>query len=100
MDLVNFQNWLMTKKRKDGNPYRSPAIATRIRDLKIDEKMLGDIDECVKSEEAMYKALLVLKKSDNLTHAPLQTALRRYWEFKYGSDFPKLCDYERARAQK
>ncbi len=94
MNEEAFRDWLRQKQNKYGEPYSENGINTRIRDLKKDDELLGGIDNHIQDEDSMYKALLRLKELDNPSHERLQTALRRYWEFVKGYDFPKIKDYK------
>lgn len=95
MDLIDFEKWLKTTKNKNGEAYKAPAICTRLQDLEKDQEILGDVDNCVKNEDAMYHALIKLSKKDRPAHQRLQTALRRYWEFKMGYEFLRIKTYEK-----
>lgn len=95
MDLQTFENWLRSIKNKKGEFYSDKAITTRIKNLKIVENILRDLDECIRTDESMYNALITLKQIDVPEHQYLQTSLRRYWEFKHGSEFPRLNIYEK-----
>lgn len=94
MDLSDFEKWISSTTRPDGGQYTKNAIATRKRHLYKVETIVGDINLCIKSEDTMYKALQCIQKSDNHSHAPLQNALRLYWKFKKGTDFPRLKYYK------
>ena len=95
MDLIGLEKWFKTTKNKNGADYQASAIRTRLHDLQADQEILGDVDKCVKNEDSMYHALIKLGKSDNPAHQRLQTALRRYWEFKMGNEFPRIKTYEK-----
>lgn len=69
----------------------SAGIATRKRWLNIAEEYLGkSVDAIVADDNEMYKALIKLQEVDNLAHAPRQNALRKYYLFKNGKEFPRL----------
>ena len=42
----------------------------------------------------MYIAIMVLQNIDNPAHKPRQNALRKYYAFKNGKDFPRVKVYE------
>lgn len=56
-----------------------------------------DLDVIVSDDEEMYKAIIKLQKVDNPAHTPRQNALRKYYKFRNGKEFPRIVDYERIR---
>ena len=52
-----------------------------------------DLDTAVVDDEAMYKALLKIRDHD--TNGNLQNAVRLYYEYKSGHQFPRLREYEK-----
>lgn len=56
-----------------------------------------DLDDIVADDETMYKAIIELQKIDNPAHTPRQNALRKYYAFKNGKEFPRISDYEKTR---
>jgi hypothetical protein len=56
-----------------------------------------DLDVIVSDDEEMYKAIIELQKIDNPSHTPRQNALRKYYTYKNGREFPRVADYERTR---
>ena len=71
------------------------GIKTRKRWLVIAEDYLGkSVDEIVSGDDEMYMALIKLQEVDDPAHTPRQNALRKYYTFKNGKDFPKLNKYK------
>ncbi len=70
----------------------SPAgIATRKTKLYDAEDYIGkSVDEVVANDKEMYQALIKLQEIDNPAHTPRQNALRKYYAFKNGKEFPRL----------
>ena len=70
----------------------SPAgIATRKTKLYDAEDYIGKpVDEVVANDKEMYQALIKLQEIDNPAHTPRQNALRKYYAFKNGKEFPRL----------
>ena len=56
-----------------------------------------DLDVIVSDDEEMYKAIIKLQKVDDPAHTPRQNALRKYYKFRNGKEFPRIVDYERTR---
>lgn len=77
----------------------SPAgIATRKRMAKeVMEITKQSLDEIVADDELMYQTIKVLQKIDDPAHTPRQNALRKYYTFKNGKEFPRIVEYERNR---
>ena len=74
------------------------GITNRKRNANTVMNIIGrDLDVIVADDEEMYKAIIELQRIDNLAHAPLQNALRKYYAFKNGKEFPKVSDYENRR---
>ena len=74
----------------------SPAgIATRKRWLVVAEEYLGkSVDSIVSENNEMYRALIKLQEVDDPAHTPRQNALRKYYTFKNGKEFPRLNKYK------
>lgn len=70
----------------------SPAgIATRKTKLYDAEEYIGkSVDVVVANDKEMYQALIKLQEIDNPAHTPRQNALRKYYAFKNGKEFPRL----------
>ncbi len=75
----------------------SPAgIATRKRWLfEVGDYIDKNLDEVVADDNEMYYALTRLQEIDDPAHAPRQNALRKYYTFKNGKDFPRLAEVKR-----
>lgn len=71
----------------------SKAITSRVNKGRACEKYLGySLDKAVSSDDIMYDSLIKLKEVD-LSHSPLQNALRKYYIFVNGKEFPQLMHY-------
>lgn len=70
------------------------AVESRVIKAKAAEDILKySFDEAVKSDEQMFKSLIILKEHDSPIHGQLQNALRKYYKFKNGIEFPPLRKY-------
>ena len=77
--------------------YTDNAVNTRVSKGNAVEKLLGkSLDTIVSKDETMYKALVDLEQYDNPKSNPRQNALRKYYEFANGREFPRKKDYELA----
>lgn len=74
----------------------SPAgIATRKTKLYDAEEYIGkSLDEVVSDDNEMFRALIKLQEVDNPAHTPRQNALRKYYTFKNGKEFPRLNKFQ------
>ena len=74
----------------------SPAgVATRKRKLCEAEEYIGkSVDDVVAEDNMMYWALIKLQEIDDPAHTPRQNALRKYYAFKNGKEFPRLNKYQ------
>ena len=77
----------------------SPAgIATRKSKLYDAEEYIGKpLDDVVSDDNEMYRALIKLQEVDDPAHAPRQNALRKYYVFRNGREFPKLNNFQSYR---
>lgn len=96
MDKEGFKAYLISTHRAEN------AIVTRIRHAIEVERILGrDLDEVVASDEEMYNALIRIKEikasGKETRHAPVKNAVRRYYVFRNGVEFPHIDVYERRR---
>ena len=64
---------------------------------KIIEIIGKDLDDIVADDESMYNTIMVLQNIDNPAHKPRQNALRKYYAFKNGKEFPRIKTYENER---
>lgn len=90
MDEIGFRQSL----EADENALSDGGINTRISKAKKAEEILSnDLDRVVKSDEVMLAALETLQKHENPTHNPMQNAVRKYYKFRNGKDFPRKKDF-------
>lgn len=83
-----FEKFLKEKK------YTAGAIRTRLsRANKAENLIPVDLDTAVADDEEMYKALLKIRGHD--TNGNLQNAVRLYYEYRNGRQFPRLREYEK-----
>ena len=69
------------------------SIVTRIRLAKEAEAVLQtQLDAIVADDDRMYEALIELKKHDSI-RGKMQNALRKYYIFCNGKEFPRIKRY-------
>ena len=86
-----FEEFLRGQKQTGG------GILSRLSRANRAEGIVGNLDAVASDDEKMYKALLLLKEEEQKTgdHNNLQNAVRKYYQYRNGHEFPKLKDYER-----
>lgn len=88
----NFESFL----HNDPKIRSDKAVASRMVRARKAEGILGmSLDTVVASDDTMYDALIKLRQCQNevSTHSPMQNALRKYYIFKNGKEFPRLLHY-------
>lgn len=79
----------------EGQRLSSAGIATRKRKLVEAYEYIGkDLDAVVSDDDKMYDALIKLQEVDDPAHTLRQNALRKYYTFKNGKEFPRLSKYK------
>ena len=59
-------------------------------------KSLGlDLETVVADDDLMYDSLMKLKPLENPKKNPMQNALRKYYYYRNGKEFPRLNNYQR-----
>ncbi len=80
----------------DPNIKSDKAVASRLSKARKAEEILGmDFDYIVSSDDLMYDSLVILRQSEKPANGVLQNALRKYYIFKNGKEFPRLNSYRR-----
>ncbi|WP_445613776.1 hypothetical protein [Geobacillus sp. YF-1] len=85
-----FRNYLIN----DSNiKSKVKAVNSRVaRALRVERELNVDLDNIVKDDKAMYNLLLQIqeKLNDKEYHNAYQNAVRKYYLFVNGKEFPKL----------
>ena len=72
------------------------GVAFRMSKARNAEDILGSgLDAIVADDERMYQALVRLQEQEDPKHNPMQNALRYYYKFCNGREFPTKKAYER-----
>ena len=75
---------------------KEKAIKSRISRAYLVESIIDkDLDYVVNNDEEMYKALIIIKESQDEHNGNLQNALRWYYKFFNNKEFPRLLSYLR-----
>ncbi len=76
--------------------YGYKSLMSRMTKARKAEGLLGkDLDAIVSEDRAMYDALVFLSENEDKSHSVMQNAVRKYYLFVNGREFPKLKDFER-----
>ncbi len=90
MDEIGFRSSL----EADENNLTENGINFRISKGKRAEEILGmTLDEVVASDDKMFSALEELQNHEDPAHNPMQNALRKYYIFRNGKEFPRKKNY-------
>ena len=90
MDELGFR----TSLKVDENNLTDNGINFRISKGRKAEEILGmGLDDAVSSDSTMFSALKKLQDYENPTHNPMQNALRKYYIFRNGKEFPRKKDF-------
>lgn len=86
--------------RNDPKIKSEKAVASRMVKARKAEMILGKLlDVVVSNDDTMYDALITLKSCDNSAHSPMQNAVRKYYEFFNGKQFPQLRYYKKYKIE-
>jgi hypothetical protein len=76
------------------------AVTSRVaKALYVERELKVNLDSVVKDDEDMYHLLLEIQKklNDGQYHNVHQNAVRKYYLFANGKEFPRLKQYEKSR---
>ena len=71
------------------------GIASRMSKSNSAEKILGySLDVAVDTDEMMCQSIIKIQPHEDPKHNLIQNALRKYYIFKNGKNFPQLKSYK------
>jgi hypothetical protein len=76
------------------------AVTSRVaKALYVERELKVNLDSVVKNDEEMYRLLLQIQEelNDRHYHNVHQNAVRKYYLFVNGKEFPRIKQYERTR---
>ena len=74
------------------------GVQSRLGHARGAEKILGtSLDIVVSDDDKMNEAMMELKKHENPIRAQKQNAVRKYYVFCNGKEFPKIKNYHSAK---
>ena len=72
------------------------AVRSRMAKARAAERILNaELDEIVSNDDLMYDSLVILSRNEDPAHTPMQNAVRKYYKFTHGKEFPRMKDYIR-----
>ena len=84
MDEINFKKFLEKEQHTE------KSITSRIVKARKGEKILKcTLDNTITDDDKMYNSLIKLKMHGD-SHSNMQNALRKYYLYKKGKEFPKI----------
>ena len=87
-----FEMFLMSERTINSQK----AVSSRLSKARKAEGILGhELDVIVADDNLMYDSLIALKPHEDPAHTPMQNAVRKYYKFQNGKEFPQLRYYKR-----
>lgn len=93
MDEIRFEIFLT---EDTGIKSKFKAVKTRLSKARSVEKCLkADLDSIVCDDNKMYQSLLRINEIMNNRNGAYSNALRKYYIFRNGNEFPMIAEYEK-----
>ena len=87
--LVNSEDIVSKKK----------AVISRVsKALKVERDLRVNLDSIVVDDEKTYNLLLQIREQMKETNGVYQNAVRKYYLFVNGKEFPRISNYEKYKA--
>lgn len=84
----SFRTWM------SGGNLTDKGVTSRMSKARKAEITLGyDLDYAVSNDDRMYNSLVALQVYEDSSHNPMQNAVRKYYKFINGKEFPRLNKY-------
>ena len=75
---------------------KKKAVASRIaKALKVERDLRVNLDNIVSDDDKTYELLLKIRENMNEMNGVYQNAVRKYYLFANGKEFPRLNHYEK-----
>ena len=83
------QDKLFREFLEQSGQFTEKAVTSRIAKANAAERIIGySLDTVVADDNKMFDALVFLRPHENPKHNPMQNAVRKYYIFKNGKEFP------------
>lgn len=70
------------------------AVRSRMAKARKAEQILNTcLDDVVANDDRMFESLVLLSQNEDPAHTPMQNAVRKYYKFIKGHEFPRLKNY-------
>lgn len=92
MNETLFEQFLL---EDEGITSKNKAVSTRMSKGRAVEKNFGSLDIIVASDIEMHRVLVEINQKMKNANGSYSNALRKYYTFKNGRDFPRIADFER-----
>ncbi|MEH7114605.1 hypothetical protein V7124_19895 [Neobacillus niacini] len=95
MREIDFKNYLVQSEQIQS---KVKSVASKVsKALIVERELKVDLDLIVKNDEKMYKLLIRVQEelNDKVYHQVYQNAVRKYYLFVNGIQFPKMKDFEK-----
>ena len=90
-----FENYLLSDEKIKS---KEKALRSRMAKARLIERHFNmSLDSIVADDETTYKTLLRIKAELKDTNGTISNALRKYYVFTNGKQFPILSEYENRR---
>lgn len=77
---------------------KKKAVASRVsKALKVERDLKVNLDSVVSNDERTYQLLLQIREQMNEVNGVYQNAVRKYYSFVNGEEFPRISHYEKSR---
>lgn len=91
MNQKGFENFLIGDKSITS---KDKAVRSRVsKALKVEKDFIVNLDDIVKDDDSMYKLLIRIQREMNENNGNYQNAVRKYYMYRNGKEFPRLKDY-------
>lgn len=98
MKEYEFRNFLENSENIDS---KEKAVQSRVSRANIAEEIIGtSLDIIVQDDQKMYEALLYIKADSRERNGNIQNALRWYYKFINGKEFPTLISFSKRNTHK
>ena len=95
--MENLKNYLKNYRKANGARLTNTAVSTRMTWARKAERHLEmPLDEAVRDEMSMFRALTALVANPDARIAKESNALRHAWKMTHGTAFPRLKSFRAA----
>lgn len=92
--MGNLKNYLKNYRKANGSRLTNTAVSTRMTKAgKAERHLEMPLDEAVRDEMSMFRALMALVANPDARIAKESNALRHAWKMTHGTAFPRLKSF-------